>query len=224
MNPARHDECNDRPVSVEWNHNTYYQSAILRRLPRRCERVLDVGCGAGSLTVRLADRFKHVDAIDASPTMIDAARRRTPTNVNCVLGDVMRAPLPRSHYDAIVSLTSLHHLPLRAALLRLAPALRPGGALVAVGLPRTDLPRDLLAESLAVVGQQAFGLSFALLRWATPRSWYGPDPASEGMPTVDPAISTHEVRAVAAEALPGSRVRRLVFWRYLLHWHRPAAG
>ena len=47
-------------MSVEWNHNAYYQGAILRRLPRRSGRVLDVGCGADSLAARLADRFDHV--------------------------------------------------------------------------------------------------------------------------------------------------------------------
>jgi hypothetical protein len=43
------------------------------------------------------------------------------------------------------------------------------------------------------------------------------------MPKVlDPRLTTREVRQHATTTLPGARVRRLVFWRYLLLWKRPA--
>ena len=42
------------------------------------------------------------------------------------------------------------------------------------------------------------------------------------MPVVmDPPLSTREVRAVASAVLPGVHVQRLLFWRYLLSWHKP---
>jgi hypothetical protein len=42
------------------------------------------------------------------------------------------------------------------------------------------------------------------------------------MPMVlDPPLTTRRVRQHAAVVLPGVRVRRLVFWRYLLVWQRP---
>jgi hypothetical protein len=42
------------------------------------------------------------------------------------------------------------------------------------------------------------------------------------MPKVlDPPLTTRQVRQHAAATLPGTRVRRLVFWRYLLTWQRP---
>jgi hypothetical protein len=37
----------------------------------------------------------------------------------------------------------------------------------------------------------------------------------------DPALTVREVRRRAAAVLPGARVRRLLFWRYLLVWQRP---
>jgi SAM-dependent methyltransferase len=55
----------------------------------------------------------------------------------------MRDPLPAEHYDAIVSVTALHHMPLDDALWRLSRALRPGGVLAAVALPRQNLAREL---------------------------------------------------------------------------------
>jgi len=119
--------------------------------------VLDVGCGAGAFAAELASRAGHVDALDRSPAMIEAARQMTPANVTCILGDVMRDPLPAEPYDAIVSVSALHHLPLDDALRRLSRALRPGGVLAAVALPRHDLPRELPAELLAAAGHRVFG-------------------------------------------------------------------
>ena len=207
---------------LEWDHNAYYQRALLNRLPRRCGRILDVGCGAGAFAARLADRAEHVDAVDKSAAMIGAAQLRTPANVTCILADVMELSLPTEHYDAIVSITALHHLRLGDALRHLAPALRPGGVLAAVVLPRSDLPREGPTEIVAAAANRAFGALFAVLRAAGCGSWYGLDPTHEPMPkVVDPPLTTRQAREVAAGILPCCRVRRLLFWRYLLLWRRP---
>lgn len=149
---------------LDWDHNAYYQRLLLNRLPQRCGRVLDVGCGAGAFATRLAERAGHVDAVDESAAMIEAARRRTPANVTCIHADVLTLPLPAERYDAIVSITALHHVPLGDALRHLAPALRPGGVLAAVVLPRPDLPREMLIETVAAVANRVFGALFAVLR------------------------------------------------------------
>jgi hypothetical protein len=67
---------------------------------------------------------------------------------------------------AIVSVTALPHMPLDRALQRLSAALRPGGVLAAVALPRRDLPHELPAELLAAVGHRLSGVIFAGLRSA----------------------------------------------------------
>ncbi|PXY38553.1 class I SAM-dependent methyltransferase [Prauserella flavalba] len=211
--------------ALDWDHNAFYQRALLRKLPRRCHRVLDVGCGAGTFAARLAEGADHVDAIDVSPVMIGHAEERVPENVTCVLGDVMRHPLPEAHYDAIVSITALHHLPLREALLRLSRSLRPGGVLAAVALPRSDLPRELPVELAGAVGHRLLGAGFAGLRAADRGEWYRHEPTHDAMPVnLDPPLTTREARRIASETLPGSHVRRLVFWRYLLHWQRPESA
>src|ERR1700682_6403849 len=38
--------------------------------------VLEIGCGAGHLTIRLAERDLEVEAIDASPAMVEAAAKQ----------------------------------------------------------------------------------------------------------------------------------------------------
>jgi SAM-dependent methyltransferase len=207
---------------LEWDHNAYYQRLLLSQLPRRCGPVLDVGCGAGAFAARLADRVEHVDAVDKAATMIEAARRRAPANVTCIHADMLKLSLPADRYDAIVSITALHHVPLADALRHLAPALRPGGVLAAVVLPRSDLPREAPIETVAAAANRAFGAVFAALRATGRGDWYRLELIHAIMPTVvDPPLTTRRAREVAAATLPSSQVRRLLFWRYLLLWRRP---
>jgi SAM-dependent methyltransferase len=207
---------------LDWDHNAFYHRLVLRHLPRPCSRVLDVGCGAGALAAELAKRAEHVDALDRSPAMIDAARRVAPPNVTCILADVLEEPLPAARYDAIVSISALHHMPLPEALPRLAAALRPGGVLAAAALPQPDLPRELPIELIAAIGHRLFGIAFAFLRTTSSGRWYAMEPDRAVMPVVlDPSLAARQVRRQALALLPGARVRRLVFWRYFLLWQKP---
>ena len=208
--------------ALDWDHNAYYHRLLLRHLPHPCNRVLDVGCGAGTFAAELAKRVEHVDALDRSPAMIEEARRVTPANVTCILADVRHEPLPDARYDAIVSINALHHSPLEDVLPRLAGALRPGGVLAAAALPHLDLLRELPAEVAAAIGHRLFGTGFAILRASGHGRWYAKEPSHAIMPVVvDPALTTRQVRAHASALLPGSHVRRLVFWRYFLLWQKP---
>ena len=191
--------------------------------PQRCELVLDVGCGAGAFAAPARPTTSGMSMPSTkSATMIEAAQRRIGANVTCTLTDVMKLSLPPEHDDAIVSITALHHLPLDDALRHLAPALRPGGVLAAVVLPRVDLPREMPVEVVAAPANRVFGALFAVLRTIGRGSWYRPESADETMPKVfDPPLTTRQAREVAAAALPGAHVRRLLFWRYLLLWRRP---
>lgn len=207
---------------LDWDHNAYYHRLLLRQLPQPCRRVLDVGCGAGAFAALMAQRVEHVDALDRSPTMIEAARRYTPNNVNCVLADALADPLPSNSYDAIVSISALHHMPLQDILQRLAAALRPGGVLAVVALPRTDLRRELPIEIVALAGHHLFGAIFATARSLGSKSWFAKDSLHMTvMPIADPLLTIGQVRQQAREVLPGVRIWRLVFWRYLLLWQKP---
>ncbi len=100
------------------------------------ERVLDAGCGTGRVTELLLRRLPRgrVVALDASPAMLEAARRRLAPSggrVEFVLADLGR-PLPVEPVDAILSTATFHWVRDHDALFRhLAAVLRPGGQLVA---------------------------------------------------------------------------------------------
>jgi SAM-dependent methyltransferase len=209
--------------SHNWSHNAYYQGLLLRQLPRPCRRVLDVGCGAGEFAARLAEHSEQVDAVDRFAPMIEQARRNTPGNVHCVLADVLTDPLPAKDYDAIVSISALHHMPLPEALPVLAAALRPGGILAAVALPRLDLRHEWPVEFVAAIAHHTLGVVFLANRLLRGTSLFAHEHHSRtGMPVVmHPPLTTREVARQAATVLPGARVRRLLFWRYLLTWEKP---
>ncbi len=211
------------PIDLKWDHNAWFHARLLRALPGHLDEVLDVGCGAGSFAGRLAARARHVDAIDRAPHMVALARERVPANVDARVADVTTVHLPPARYDAVTSISALHHVELTQVLPRLAQTLRPGGLLLAVALPRADLPRDLPIEALSAVGHRLLGAAFRLEQTVTGRRRYAHEPTVRVMPMQDPVLTTRQVRDQAARVLPGVRVRRLPFWRYELRWQRPLA-
>lgn len=205
---------------TSWDHNAYYHRLLLRHVPEGATRALDVRCGAGHLTGKLALRVGQIDALDREASMIEQARPRVPPHVRLLPADFLAYPLEPAAYDVIVSMSTLHHMPLSPALHRMAAALRPGGTLAVVALPRVDLPRELPVEAVGTAVHLLVGLGLtgaSRRRSGTLR--HGPD--HDLMPTQDPVLTTRQVRAEARTVLPGVRIRRLALWRYLLVWHKP---
>ena len=131
----------------DWDARTYdrvadpmtrWGSVVLDRLPLDGdERVLDAGCGSGRVTEVLAARLPlgRVVALDGSPSMIQAARRRLAPfgdRIEYVIADLAE-PLPlEAPVDAVFSTATFHWVPDHDALFaNLAAVLRPGGRLVA---------------------------------------------------------------------------------------------
>ena len=134
--------------AADWDAPTYdriadpmhrWGIAVLDRLPLAGdERVLDAGCGSGRVTEALCERLPRgrVIALDASPAMLDAARRRLARfgdRVEYLEADLTRPlPIEDGGADAILSTATFHWVPDHDALFRnLAAVLRPGGRLVA---------------------------------------------------------------------------------------------
>ena len=104
----------------------------------------------------------------------------------------------------------------------LEAALRPGGVLAAIALPRPDLRHELPVEIVAAAGHRLLGAMFLAKRSLGSNGGFAKDSARSAMPVVmDPPLTTREVASQAAAVLPGVRVRRLLFWRYLLIWQKP---
>ena len=96
--------------------------------PQPGERILDVGCGEGSLTEKIAAAGADVVGIDMSEEMVAAARAR---GLDARLIDAERLPFERE-FDAVFSNAALHWVRDHDAMLAgVHRALRPGGRFVA---------------------------------------------------------------------------------------------
>lgn len=190
-----------------WNHNTHYHRLLPRWAPPPWGRVLDVGCGEGLLTRRIAPFADEVVGVDQDATMLDRARTLAP-DLTYVHGDALRAQLD-GPFDLVTCVATLHHLGVSPGLERLRDLVAPGGTLVVVGLARPTTARDWLWSGVGVVanvvGRRRRG------------AW------EPGAPVRDPAESSVDVAAAARDALPGVRMRRHLYWRYSLVWHAPGA-
>ncbi len=99
-------------------------------------RVLEVGCGPGHLSIRLADQHGFdVTGLDLDPVMIERARAKvahgSPGDERrpaFVVGDAATLPFPDGSFDVVVSTLSMHHWadPV-AGLTEIGRVLRAGG-------------------------------------------------------------------------------------------------
>lgn len=95
------------------------------------ERVLDAGCGSGRVTELLLERAAEVVAVDAAPSMVEAARARLNGRGQVLQADIAELVLDEP-VDAVFSNAVFHWVPDHDALFRsLCAALKPGGRLVA---------------------------------------------------------------------------------------------
>ncbi len=124
---------NWNPELYEARHSFVWQlgQGILELLqPAKGERILDVGCGTGQLTHKIAESGAQVTGIDSSPDMIGQARQNYPA-IKFVLGDAAAMQFD-SEFDAVFSNAALHWMLNPAAVANaMFRALQPGGRLVA---------------------------------------------------------------------------------------------
>lgn len=121
------------PELYEARHSFVWQFAqdLIGLLdPKPGEQILDLGCGPGQLTAKIAESGANVLGLDASPTMIGQARQNFP-QLSFVLQDAAHMEF-QEQFDAIFSNAALHWMPDRVAVARnVAAALKPGGRFVA---------------------------------------------------------------------------------------------
>ncbi len=127
------------------------------------ERVLDVGCGAGSTTRRASDAVGptgEVTGIDIAPAMIDAACGRSLRYpIDWVVGDVVEHTFPGRIFDAVISRFGVMFFsdPVRA-FGNLVGATRRGGRLCVAAwrqageVPLFDVPLGLVTSAFDRAG------------------------------------------------------------------------
>ena len=126
--------------------------------PAPGERILDVGCGTGHLTAKIARAGATVVGVDSSADMIAQARANYP-HIDFRVADVTALGLSDAPFDAVFSNAVLHWVPnADAAAQNIFRALRPGGRFVAEfgGAGNVQQLCSAIASGLAAVGAPAF--------------------------------------------------------------------
>ncbi len=145
---------------------------------------LEIGCGPGSATLRLAERGYRVHAVELGADLAEHARRRLAGDPCTVeVGRFEDATLEPESFDLIAASAAFHWLDRDRALSQMARALRPGGG---VALFWTQAGRELADPD--------FGAALAdLYRAHAPE--LSPNPAALSRQSIDAAGA-----ALAADA------------------------
>jgi SAM-dependent methyltransferase len=109
-----------------WRH---HRDQFLRLLPPPGQCTVDVGCGEGRLTRHLRQLGHDVIGVDASPSLVAAAREADPS-MPILRADATSLPLEDNCADLVVAFMSLHDIDaMPAAVKEIARILAPGGRL-----------------------------------------------------------------------------------------------
>jgi ubiquinone/menaquinone biosynthesis C-methylase UbiE len=110
--------------------------------PRRNERILDIACGDGALSLKIAERAGTIYGIDASSTAINEAKalsHKLKIDSHFRLGDAEDLPYPSNFFDKIVCSSSLEHFEHDLqALSEMNRVLKPHGKLILTADSFTD--------------------------------------------------------------------------------------
>jgi SAM-dependent methyltransferase len=114
-------------------------------------RLLDVGCGPGSLTHLLAPLFAEAVGVDADAAMAAEAAKTAAPNERFVVLRAEELPAGLGAFRAATFAQSFHWLDQRQVAAAVHELLEPGGAAVLVGATThqgevTDVPREAISE------------------------------------------------------------------------------
>jgi ubiquinone/menaquinone biosynthesis C-methylase UbiE len=130
------------------------------------ERLLDVGCGNGAYTERMAERFHETVAIDVAADHTAGFAERAPANVTVRVLDAANLDYPDEYFEKAVMIEVLEHVAdIDATLCQIRRVLLPGGFLL-VTVPNRWFPIE--THRVRVGRFSTRGRYLPLLPWIPP--------------------------------------------------------
>jgi ubiquinone/menaquinone biosynthesis C-methylase UbiE len=136
---------------LEHSRDWTAESITLNFVPQGCGRAIDLGCGSGAFTRRLAEHARNVIGLDVSQPFLEMLHEQAGLEVGLLCADVHYQPFAEGAFDFVTSTAVLHETDLSVSLPALRRLLAPGGRMAVWDLVDTKQGRALTAGWGAVV-------------------------------------------------------------------------
>ncbi len=147
----------DRPGVQGATYRPVHNAVIARLTDVQPSVVVDLGCGTGQLTQRLAERFPdaRVIGIDYSAGMLGEAAGRVGVTASLMQADAHRLPIRACSVDVVVCTESFHWYRDQAHVMAgLAAVVRPGGQLLIASIASiTGAGDNVVRQMSSAAGQ-----------------------------------------------------------------------
>jgi SAM-dependent methyltransferase len=205
-------------LSAAHDSDDRYNEFLARLIPLEASSVIDIGCGLGRLTNTLATSTRKVIGVDLSPEMIARAKslEDNSNRLGFRCGDFLNMQFAEPAFDAVITVATLHHLPLQVAVDRMIQLVRPGGTLIIHDLrSESNFPERVSSFMAGVANcfRRFFRTGNFLENAELRRAWLSHG-ASETY------LTMAEVKKLAGSFSPAARVYKHWFWRYTIVWQR----
>ncbi len=102
--------------------------------PQSGEKVLDIGCGTGNFSIKLAKRGCKVIGIDISQVMLEEAKKKAKNNnlnINFQKGNALNLDFANNSFDSVFSMTAIEFIEdLEKAFKEMKRVVKPGGKIM----------------------------------------------------------------------------------------------
>jgi len=164
-------------------HRAMWKQKLIYRIRGKNQRVLEVGCGEGLLSIALSKLGNQVTGIDVSDLCISLAKKNklrfAATKVNFLRMNATKLDFPPSTFDLVISVDMLEHLhpdDVRYHLLESARVLRPKGryflitpnAYAGIHAGSTHLKEYTFEELKVLLAHAGFTIKAPLLPYISP--------------------------------------------------------
>ena len=145
-------------ASLASSHRTKHDLELIKRLSKKSDKILDLACGYGRITIPIAKAGYDIVGIDLAPNLIREAKlhaKKQRLNVRFDVGSITKLPYKTQSFDKVFCLWySFNHLLTKAeqvkSLNEVYRVLKPGGFafLEIVNAERKKIAKKLKKEGI----------------------------------------------------------------------------
>lgn len=201
-----------------WNHNNCYYDYLLKYVEDNYDLCLDIGCGKGELSNLLSKRSEKVIGLDLADGMIEKAISKYGyKNIEFINKNVLDMDFQENIFDLIITTATAHHLPYEWLLEFVKKHLKPNGKLIILDLYSPHTVSDKVLSVLAILPNIVMNIYHN-------HSMHKDDEHSREVwknhGEHDVYMTLKDIKELAAKHLPNARIKRKLFWRYVLVWQK----